>query len=282
MSRKHAATTDRRETLLHLSTSETHLELLLPALQRKHDGCIALNWAPLRQSSTWRARMARCRRWCRATCAAASDCVIAAVRSSLRGADVARCAAAALATTARSMYRSIAGAHAMHQLVRAPVSVGRHVVARAPAGAVAPAKRWMPLSCVASEPAGVTADAAAGACCACAKQPSSNGGAAARALWRCSSLSCCRAARRRAAVRLAGYPRGAREQGAAPVSGRRALCVRCHHAMCSPPPCATRLGSTRRRRSCLLRRWTSESRSRGRCARRPAARALSWGEGALR
>jgi hypothetical protein len=38
MSRKHAATTDRRET------SETHLELLLPALQRKHDGCMTLNW----------------------------------------------------------------------------------------------------------------------------------------------------------------------------------------------------------------------------------------------
>ena len=74
----------------------------------------------------------------------------------------------------------------MHQLVRAPVSVVRHA-ARAPAGAVAPAKRWMPLSCVASEPAGVTADAAAGACRACPQQLLSV--AAAQALLGCTSAA---------------------------------------------------------------------------------------------
>jgi hypothetical protein len=106
----------------------------------------------------------------------------------------------------------------MHQLVRAPVSVGRHIVARAPAGAVAPAKRWMPLSCVASEPAGVTADAAAGACCARAR----NNFAATWALASAQPLCICASAlqfaelfpcasRRRAVVRLAGYPRGTRE-----------------------------------------------------------------------
>ena len=69
------------------------------------------------------------------------------------------------------MYLSLAGAHSVHQLVRAPLSAARRAAARTPASAVAPLKRWMPLSCVASEPAGATAEPPAGTQCACVALP---------------------------------------------------------------------------------------------------------------